>query len=195
MGPNCCRRGGSAVVEFGAPLMRKRTGTAARVAIMTSLCLVTLFNFAVSARASTVSYHGQLAEEAFGGGAGNLADDFVIAGTFRPGFDVSQYKFIYGSEGGNLFGLPHYTQAVAAGDFRPIGTNTLANAAGFFNGSGTTATNIDDLPIYIFAFDTPMPDPSFELALVSGTGPSWRVQSGGNTNIDVSTANVIRFGR
>src|SRR5688572_28783312 len=134
------------------------------------------------AMAATVNYGGVLTEAPDPNGP--LNDNFVIAGTFAPGFPVEQYDFIYGSSVGNL-SPNHYTRAVADGNFRPIGPGTLANAQGAFSGSGST-TGINDLPVWVFMFEN-QPEPVgglFFLALVSGTGPSWRVQNDGATNID-----------
>jgi hypothetical protein len=146
-----------------------------------------------AAPAAMVNYSGVLTENSFGP-SGPLNDDFVIAGTFKPGFDVNPYDFIYGDAFGNL-SPHHYTQAVADGNFRPIGSGTLADATGAFSGSGT-ATGIDGLPIWVFMFaDRPEPQRLFFLALVSGTGPEWRVQNDGATTLDTATANVFHFGQ
>ena len=72
----------------------------------------------------------------------------------------------------------------------------LADAQGEFSGSGST-TGIDNLPVWVFMFENqPQPQSGlFYLALVSGTGPSWRVQNNGTANIDTATADIFRFGR
>ena len=134
---------------------------------------------------AVVQYSGSLFDP-----DGFLQNDWVIAGTFKPGFDVNQYDFIYGDASGNLGGQ-HYTQAVADGNFRPIGSGTFANASGAFSGSGT-ATGIDGLPIYLFASAIPDIDQSFYLALA--TSPTWTVSNNGNVTIDAATASSFHFG-
>jgi hypothetical protein len=157
-----------------------------------TLLLALWFACTQVASAATVNYSGVLTESPFPNGP--LNDDFVIAGTFRPGFNVSLYNFTYGDLSGNLF-PDHYARAVADGNFRPISPGTLANTQGAFSGSGTT-TGIDDVPIWVFMFDG-QPQPShfpFYLALVSGTGAEWRVQNDGATTINTATANIFKFG-
>ena len=48
--------------------------------------------------------------------------DFVVVGTFAPSFDPYLYKFVYGAdELGNMPDGSKYSQAVADGNFNPIG--------------------------------------------------------------------------
>jgi hypothetical protein len=174
--------------------MPYQEGLSMRIRFVLSVVAFALtFAFACAIKAATVNYSGVLTESPFPNGP--LNDNFVIAGTFAPGFQVSQYKFAYGDPSGNLHN-DHYARAVADGNFRPIGPGTLANSQGAFAGSGST-NGIDDLSIWIFMFEG-QPNPSqglFYLALVSGTGPTWKVQNDGSTNISTSTANIFVFGR
>jgi hypothetical protein len=123
---------------------------------------------------------------------GTTGNDFVVAGTFLPGFDVNNYGFHF-DPNGNILGIPHYSMAVSQGIFRPIGPGTLTDGAGIFSGSGT-ASGINDLPIYLFHFDTADPDDSLALALETSTDPSWRVQNDGSTHIDAATATTFVYG-
>ena len=152
-----------------------------------SICLAAV----ASASASTVDYHGDHDVPFPFPAPSPLNDDFIIAGTFVPGFDVATYGFVFGDDVGNLYGLPHYSAAVNSGTFRPIGAGTISDTDGLFNGTGTT-TGIDDLPIYLFLFDATNPDQSFNLALV--TNPAWGVQAGGNITIDAATATIFQYG-
>ena len=156
--------------------------------------IAAIFFCPVIAAAATVTYQGFLQEDAvLPPQSFNLSDDFVIAGTFAPGFDPFNYTHVYGDSVGNLTDPLHYTHAVADGNFRPIGAGTLSDAAGAFSGSGT-ATKIDNLPIYLFLFADADPNGLSNLALVSSTDPSWRVQNDGIATLDAATANVFPLG-
>lgn len=157
-------------------------------------CFSLLLVRVASIDAATVNFMGRLDEETFVPSSPTLSDDFVIAGTFRPGFDIPRYNFIYGDDAGNTH-QNHYALAVADGNFRPIGAGTLANAAGEFAGTGSTPTNIDGLPIYIYCFPESNPFGYYATgALFSGTGPSWRILNDGSTSIDTATANIFLLG-
>jgi hypothetical protein len=144
---------------------------------------------AVATRASgaTVTYHGLLWEE------GPVQGDFVVAGTFRPGFDVSRYSYTYGDRYGNL-SSDHYPRAVADGNFRPIGPGTLAGPDGAFAGSGS-ATGIDGLPIFLFAGNQRDLESSFYIALATSSSPTWRVSNDADVTLDAAAANAFVFGR
>jgi hypothetical protein len=152
-----------------------------------SILLTTAFLDPSPGVAAIVNYQGFLEDGFFPG------DDFVIAGTFLPGFNPFSYPYVYGDAFGNLTDPHHYNHAVADGNFRPIGTGTLADVGGFFSGSGTAA-GIDNLPIYLFLFDHANPDGLSNLALVSSSNPSWRVQNDGIANLNGGTANVVVMG-
>jgi|ERR1035437_2982375 hypothetical protein len=149
------------------------------------------------AGAATITYQGFLQEGFLPPQFFNLADDFVIAGTFAPGFNPFNYTHVYGDSEGNLTDPLHYTHAVADGNFRPIGAGTLSDATGAFSGSGTT-TGIDNLPIYLFLSADADPngfsDLFSDLAIVSSTDPTWRVQNDGIATLDAATANVFPLG-
>jgi hypothetical protein len=153
------------------------------------LLLALWFACAQVASAASVNYTGVLTE----GGASTLTDDWVIAGTFAPGFDViNQYWWTFGDNAANW--LPtHYANAVATGTFRPIGSGTFPNVQGAFSGMGST-TGIDNQPIWIFMFQNAQPETSPFMALISSTDPSWRVQNDGVANINTSTANIFVVG-
>jgi hypothetical protein len=141
------------------------------------------------ASAATINYSGVVTE----GGASSLTDDWVVAGTFAPGFNVNaQYWWTFGDPAANW--LPtHYANAVATGTFRPIGSGTFPDAQGAFGGTGS-ATGIDNQPIWIFMFQNAQPSTSPFMALISSTDPSWRVQNDGVASINSSTADVFNVG-
>jgi hypothetical protein len=140
----------------------------------------------LTAAGATVSYHGLLQDPTPPQG------DFVIAGTFRPGFQPWQYSYTYGDAYGNLY-FNHYSRAIADENWRPIGAGTLADAGGAFSGSGAT-TGIDGLPIYLFLFDNPNPDITWYFALATSTNPPWSVQNDGDITIDAARANQFTYG-
>ena len=141
----------------------------------------------LTAAGATVSYHGLLQDPPPPQG------DFVIAGTFRPGFQPWQYSYTYGDDYGNLIYPDHYSRAVGDGNWRPIGAGTLADASSAFSGSGAT-TGIDGLPIYLFLFDNPNPDITEYFALATRTDPPWSVQNDGDITIDAARANQFTYG-
>src|SRR3954470_2865172 len=152
------------------------------------LVVAVILSSAQLASAATVNYSGVLTE--FSGA--QLSDDWVIAGTFAPGFNVNLYWWTFGDGAANW--LPtHYANAVATGTFRPIGSGTFPNVQGAFSGTGST-TGIDNQPIWIFMFQNAAPSTSPFMALISSTDPSWRVQNDGLANINTSTANLFSVG-
>lgn len=142
--------------------------------------------------AATVNYQGVISELGGYNPPGPLNDDWVIAGTWAPGFTVGNWWCVYGSAGCNI-GPNMYSRAVADGVWRPIGSGTFANAAGAFSGSGT-ATGIDNLPIYFLVFSSPYPDAVNDMAIFSGSSAAWRVQNDGTTSINAASADIFSPG-
>jgi len=102
--------------------------------------------------AATVNFQGTL----YNASGAPVQGGRVIAGTFKPGFDVSftNYSCTYGDIACNL-DPDNYDQAVADGNFIPLNAGVLTNPFGVFSGSGTsTATGSK---IYIFGFTGPQP--------------------------------------
>ena len=118
---------------------------------------------------------------------------FVVAGTFKPGFDPLDYACVYGDIACNLE-EGAYAHAVADGNFLPIGPGDLTDAIGAFSASGTT-TAAAGTPLWLFAFQDNSKD-SFFQALVSSSDPSWLVpaQPSGVTQIVASAANIFVMG-
>jgi hypothetical protein len=117
----------------------------------------------------------------------------VVAGTFKPGFDLASYPCVYGDDVCNLLG-GHYSAAVADGNFIPIGSGDVTDFGGGFSGSGTTSAS-RGTPIYLFAFETSDPDIAFYWALATSTDPSYLVP--GNvetTTLNATLADVFLFG-
>ena len=73
-------------------------------------------------------------------------------------------------------GSTQYSQAIADGNFRPIGNGTHTSASGFFDGSGTVS-EISGSPIYFFVLsdqDRPGPsDPDLATMFALATSSSW----------------------
>lgn len=156
-------------------------------AYLITLCLSGhLFLAETCVQAQMVSYNGGVTQN-----GAPVANGFVIAGTFAPGFDVDSYKYVYGDESGNLLGLPHYSQAVADGNFRPIGDGALTLPDGSFAGSGSNETGVGRL-VYLFAFDKPNPADSWFFAMA--TNPAWVTGSDSFLNISADEATQFPFG-
>ena len=156
-----------------------------------ALPLIVLIASASVASATMVEYTGQVTV-----GGQPAENTFVIAGTFDPAFEPSSYKFVYGvDEAGNM-GSTQYSQAIADGNFRPIGNGTHTSASGFFNGSGT-ASEISGSPIYLFVLsdqDRPGPsDPDLATLFALATSSSWFADD--INVIDGSEADSFVFGQ
>jgi hypothetical protein len=136
----------------------------ARTALLVLGVAAGMLGYYQSAAAEVVSYNGDLTLN-----GGPVPNGFVIAGTFAPTFDPYNYKFVYGDGSGNLLST-EYSQAVADGNFRPIGGGTTTFPDGAFAGSGFNSTGAGH-PIYLFAFDHPNPDLAANFALA--TSPGW----------------------
>lgn len=124
------------------------------------------------------------------GGAGAsgmpLPGVFATAGTFKPGFDPYSYKYVYGDAWGNML-TTNYSQAVADGNFMPIGSGAFTNAFGAYSGSGV-ATVPDDEQIWLFTFDNVDPDAASNFALASN--PNWLVAT---PTVSIQGVNATEF--
>src|SRR5687767_2230345 len=106
----------------------------ARTAIHVLCVAAGMLGYFQSAAAEVVSYNGDLTVN-----GGPVPNGFVIAGTFAPTFDPHNYKYVYGDSSGNLLSS-EYSQAVADGNFRPIGSGTTTFLDGAFAGTGFNIT-------------------------------------------------------
>ena len=153
------------------------------------------FLAAGAASAAVVDYSGRVFEDPQGrptGGAPHR-NGFVIAGTFAPGYDPFRYAFSIDTEGGNIVG-GEYDKAVADGDFFPIGTGGLTDAAGAFALSGTTAAD-PGTPIWLFAFDRPVAE-GWTQVLATSPLANWRAPAAdGTTSLAASEAETFVLGR
>jgi hypothetical protein len=148
------------------------------------LALVATLAMARPVQAQVVSYSGNL--EKFGSPVDN---GFVIAGTFKPGFDVNNYNYVYGIDSFGNMETPKYAQAVSDGNFIPIGAGTLSSL-GAFSGSGTGSVGSGH-QVWLFAFPQANPDAGTEAVLA--TNPSWMTGAGVLT-ISGSDATTFKFG-
>jgi len=150
--------------------------------VFTALCIAAgMLSSWQPVAAQLVLYNGDLTLN-----GGPVPSGFVIAGTFAPTFDPQNYKFEYGDGFGNLLSSA-YSQAVADGNFRPIGSGTTTFPDGAFSGTGFNTTGAGHL-VYLFAFDHPNPDLAANFALA--TNPAW--VTGGHT-LGISGANASAF--
>ena len=161
-----------------------------RTAIGSVFAAVILLPIAAASADATVNYHGYLYEHPQGPPVGG---GFVVAGTFAPGFDPSSYFDLFGDEFGNV-APNHYSNAVAAGAFRPIGSPLTTSGDGFFNGSGST-TALEGSSVYLFAFRIHPDFGDIAGVITTGSSPTFTVPAqGGSTTIDAALADVVVFG-
>jgi hypothetical protein len=122
-----------------------------------------------------------------------VENGYVVAGTFAPGFDASNYTCFYGDEVCNL-NSGAFESAVTDGNFLPIGFGELTDSSGFFSAAGTTAA-ATGTPIWLFAFADDSADSFFQV-LASSTDSSWLVpsQPAGITELVASDANIFVMG-
>ncbi|BBO33193.1 PEP-CTERM sorting domain-containing protein [Lacipirellula parvula] len=113
------------------------------------------------ANAATVNYQGQLTNY-----GAPVTTGYVIAGTFKPTFNPYSYKYVYGIDSAGNMDSPRLTQAIADGNFIPIGSGANVAADGSFSGSGVTALSAGT-KLWIFAFDNVNADAAGNFALAS----------------------------
>ena len=78
-----------------------------------------MFSFVCGSKAATVNYSGAPTDALVPN-----EDDFVIAGTFTPGFDVqTSTGLTFGDPVGN-WESTHYDEATSSGTFRPSGSSS-----------------------------------------------------------------------
>jgi hypothetical protein len=83
---------------------------------------------------------------------------------------------------------PRLSQAIADGNFIPIGPGVVTSANGSFSGAGLSDT--PGQSIYLFAFNHPTPDLADHFAL--GTAPTWITETA--TLINGAEASSFVFG-
>lgn len=120
-----------------------------------------LWGAAQLANAATVNYQGQLTNYGVPVTAG-----YVIAGTFKPTFDPYSYKYVYGIDSAGNMDSPRLSQAIADGNFVPIGSGANVASDGSFSGSGVTALSAGK-KLWMFAFDNINADAAGSFALAS----------------------------
>jgi hypothetical protein len=136
-----------------------------------------------------VTYHGHV----YQGYGGPVVNGFAVAGTFAPGFDPFDYEYVYGiDEWGNM-DQTHYSDAVADGNFLPIGGGTWTDESGYFWGSGASSA-APGTPVYLFVFDDSNPDLAANFGLATSTDPSYRLSASGYASVDATLANDFVFG-
>jgi hypothetical protein len=119
-----------------------------------------------------------------------VANGFVIAGTFKPTFDPYQYSCVYGSDAFCNMDSTRYSQAVADGNFIPIGAGTATLSDGSFSTSGSNLQGPGQ-QLWLFGFSYADPDLSNDMVLASS--PSW-ITSASPLEINTSDATLFVFG-
>jgi hypothetical protein len=114
----------------------------------------------------------------------------VIAGVFKPGFDISTYLSLY-DDGLTNPDQDHYDQAVADGNFIPFNSGVLTNASGVFSGVGTSAAIGSQ--IWLYGWPTSSTISPYSV-LASGTDASFRV-SASTTTVIAGNANQFWSGQ
>ena len=138
---------------------------------------------------TTVNYHGGVNYRP----GMPVVNGFAIAGTFASGFDPYDYKYVYGMDEWGNMDETHYSDAVADGNFLPIGGGSWTNTSGYFSGAGTTYAP-EGTTLWLFVFDNPDPNAAANFGL--GTSTSlWKVPAvGENFTLDTGRMNAFVFG-
>ncbi|WP_428304031.1 PEP-CTERM sorting domain-containing protein [Lacipirellula sp.] len=121
-------------------------------------CLWSAINVA---NAGIVNYQGQLTNY-----GATVTSGYVVAGTFKPTFNPDNYKYVYGIDSAGNMDSPRLTQAIADGNFIPIGAGANVAPDGSFSGSGFTALSAGT-KLWFFAFDNVNADLAANFALAS----------------------------
>ena len=152
--------------------------------------LLTVFVTAPSAYSAAVNFQGFL----HGPGGSPVVGGRVIAGTFKPGFNVDNYACTYGDLFCNLNNNFNYDHAVADGNFIPLNSGVLTDFFGSFSGSGISSATGSQIWIYGF----PGPEPvQFNLlqALATSSDASFFVPAAGATTVNASLTNHFVLGQ
>lgn len=154
--------------------------------------VVCLLNFLAAVPAAysltTVSYQGFLYNQ-FGTPVQNGR---IVAGTFKPGFDVNTYNYKYGDFVGNS-DPNNYAEAVADGNFIPFDSGVLTGPLGVFSGSALSGAA--GSKVWFFGFPTSQTFPSDGTeVLASSTDPSFILPSTGLVSLNAGNANQFILG-
>ncbi|MEZ6072993.1 MAG: PEP-CTERM sorting domain-containing protein [Pirellulales bacterium] len=144
-----------------------------------STILLSSVLFAISphpAGAAIILYSGSL----FTDSGTPVVGGYVIAGTFRAGFDPynggeyggTRYNCVYGDESCNLISGA-YDMAVSDGNFIPFGDGAITTINGEFTAIGATSAAAGT-PIWLFAFSDTSRNSSYQV-LASSSDSTWRV--------------------
>ncbi len=152
-------------------------------------CLLSILAAAPTAYSqATVSYQGFLYNQ-FGTPVQNGR---IVAGTFKPEFNVSLYNYTYGDAVGNS-DLNNYAEAVADGNFIPFDSGVLTGPLGVF--SGTAMSSAAGSKVWFFGFPTSQTFPSDGTeVLASSTDPSFILPATGSISLNAGNANQFILG-
>jgi hypothetical protein len=164
--------------------LRNHLRRAHRLALVAAC--ISAFAIGRAAHGQVVNYAGSVSNQ-----GAPVSSGFIIAGTFKPTFDPYSYKFVYGiDEFGNM-NETMYSQAIADGNFIPIGSGALTQGDGSLTGSGIALGKVGQ-QVYLFAFNGPNPDLADNFALASH--PAWVISNQG-VSINTSQATQFVFGQ
>lgn len=156
----------------------------ARIAWMQLSILVPI---ASATAAATVNYQGLL----YNTSGSPLQGGFVIAGTFKPGFNPVDVACTYGDAFCNV-GNEYYSMGVADGTIRPIGSGAFTGLGGTFSGTGITNEPAGSR-IYLFGFPA---FSGYDGVLATSNDSSYVVPpTGGTTTINAALTNQFIFGQ
>jgi hypothetical protein len=156
--------------------------------LVTTFAVLATLATADEVAAATVNYQGMLYD--FNGTP--VQGGRVIAGTFKPGFNISNYSCTYGDAFCNT-DSDNYAQAVADGNFIPLNSGVLTNSSGFFSGSGTSNAVGSQIWIYGFSGSQPVTNDLQQL-LASSSNASYVVPGSGSITAFAATANQFVYG-
>jgi hypothetical protein len=157
------------------------------ISLITTFAVLATLAIANDVYAATVNYQGTL----YSNGA-PVQGGRVIAGTFKPGFNISNYSCTYGDAFCNT-NPNNYSQAVADGNFIPLDSGVLTNTSGLFFGTGTSTATGSQIWFYGFTGSQPIAVGSQQL-LASSSNASYVVPASGSIAPLASVANQFVYG-
>lgn len=155
--------------------------------LISAFAVLATLAIACEVHAEVVNYQGTL----YSNGA-PVQSGRVIAGTFKPGFNIANYSCIYGDSFCNV-DSDNYAQAVADGNFIPLNSGVLTNSSGVFSGSGFS--NAVGSKIWFYGFTGPQPvSINLQQLLASSTNGSYVVLPDESITVAASLANQFVYG-
>lgn len=150
-----------------------------------------LMSAVVQTQAFTLNYSGQIVGDPWGSGS-SQSPIFVVAGVFSSTFDPGRYKYAYGLDDVGNMDRPHLDNAIADGNFIPIGVGKTLSPIGQGRYSITaTGEGMGGCRVWVFAHTGEFPGATF--ALFSSDLPSWTIPADGVGTMSISSADANLF--